>query len=659
MNTLQKDEARYLRAIDAYYDGNPIMSNAEFDIIEKRLKDAGSAVINRVGTIKAGEYSHITKMLSLDKISVYDNDNLPLQEINKFLTTKRNQTYEITGKFDGSAVNAIYDNKGNLLLGLTRGDGEKGFDITPKLKHFIPTKIDLSFFENIDFETIEIRGECVCTKHDFDTQFQPKWNEWNLTQQPKNGRNFVSGILKRDDVNKKVCEKLHMMAFEARLNYSDGSYRHVGNVFKWFESISFNKIKMPRWYFSTIDEYKKLYKTILDYRINKTPFQLDGMVIKMPAKVRSEMGESSKYPKWAIAIKFPPEQAMSKLLEIEHSIRGHLGEIIPVAILSPIDIDGTTVSRATLHNWGRVEDYKIDVGADLILAKGGDIIPGVCGVAVSTGTVYKRPTTCPCKLKYPTKSDGVHLYCCNDKCPSMEIGRLNAGLKVLDRKNIGDATVKLLYEAGIKTIKDIFFPTAKELELFLIRSGKFKTGRSLEIIVNSVYKKKSYTLAKIIQSCKFKGCGETISIQIANYINGVSYDWTGLERDVVDRLIDENSEERLYLKSYLKALELANINIVSPKTGHTKFEMTNSPKSAGFKTKEEFIEFVESHGYEPAKLNKDCDLLITEALDINSGKMEKAKKLGIPIKTYSEVAKSLGWKKSTPESTKQDQFKLF
>lgn len=661
MNSLQKDEMKYLRAIDAYYDGEPIMTDPEFDILEKRLKDLNSPVINRVGTTKAGEFSHNTPMLSLDKISVYDNDNLPLDEIDKFINTKKGLTYEITGKFDGSAINLIYDNTGDLMIGLTRGDGEKGFEITPKVKHFVPTKIDLSFFEKIDFESIEIRGECVCTKKDFDEEFQPNWEKWKLTKKPKNGRNFVSGILKRDDVNVPVTKKLHMMAFEARLNYSDGTYRHVGKVFDFLESVGFNKIKTPRWYFSTIEEFKKSYKNILNYRTNISPFQLDGMVIKMPVKVRSELGESSKYPNWAVAIKFPPEQAMSKLLEIENSMRGHLGEIIPVAILEPIDIDGTTVKRATLHNWGRIEDYKIDIGATLILAKGGDIIPGVCGVAVSTNTVYKRPSVCPCSLKYPTKSDGVHLYCSNKICPSMGVGRLNSGLKVLDRKDIGEATVLLLYNAGIKSIKEIFFKSPKDLEMFLIRSGQFKPGRSLEKIIESIYKKKSYTLAKIIESCKFEGCGESISVQIANYINGLSYDWYGLEKQVVEILIDSNSEERKYLASYIEALTAAGISIVSPKKGHTKFEMTNSPVSAGFKTKNEFIEFVESHGYEPAKLNKDCNLLITESLDVNSDKMKKAKQLGIPIKTYSEVAVSLGWKKedAKKDDKKDSQIQLF
>lgn len=661
MNNIQRKEALYLRAIDKYYEGDPIISDAEFDILEQELKDLGSLVINRVGTNKAGEFSHITPMLSQDKISVYDNNNLPLQDIENFINSSKNQVYEVTGKFDGSAVNLIYNNKGILLLALTRGDGEKGFDITNKVKRVVPNKIDLSFFGKIDFETIEIRGECVVTKKDFLQDFQPNWQSWKLTKRPKNGRNFVSGILQRDETNIDICKKLHIMCFEARLNYLDGKFKHVGHVFDFFNSNNFNNIKVDRLYFSNINEFKSIYDKMLNYRINISPFQLDGMVIKMPAKVRHTLGESSKYPKWSIAIKFPPEEAIAKLLDIELSMRGSQGKIVPVAIIEPTDIDGTTVSRASLHNWDRVEDYGIDIGSELLLAKGGDIIPHVYKVTKSTGTVYQRPKICPCKLKYATKSDGPNLFCTNEVCPSKETGKLNAALIVLQRKDIGPATVKLLYEAGIKSIKDLFFKTPRELEMFLIRSGYFKVGRNLEILINSIYSKKSYTLAKIIESCKFTNAGESISKQIANYISGNAYDWTGLERSVIDTLINENSEERVFLKDYLNKLESAGISIITPKSGKIKYEMTNSPKSAGFKTKEEFIEFVESYGYEHSSLNKDCNLLITESLDTVSGKMDKANKLGIPIKTYAEVAVSLGRKNiiNTKNSIDKKQIKLF
>lgn len=654
-NNKQQLEALYLRAKTTYYKGSPIMSDAEFDVLEDKLKKLNSTVINQVGSQKGGKFKHITPMKSLDKISVFDNDDLPLADVKKFLdTAPKGTVFEITAKFDGNAKKSIYNNKGQLLRALTRGNGEEGHDKTKQAECYIPTSIDLSHMGKIDFKTIEVSGETVVPTDLFDNDYQPNWKKWGLDSEPMNARNFVAGQLGRDTMNSTIMKTMAFMAFEAKLNYADGTNRRVGKVFDWFEKTGFNsEYEVKRWYISDVSEFEKVYKQLLAYREKYSPIQLDGFVIKAPVSLRDKLGEKDHHPSWAMAIKFPPEAAITTLNEIEGSMRGCLGEIIPVAVMTPVNLDGAMVKRANLHHWGNVEALGLDLGCSVQIAKAGDIIPQVYKLTKSTGTIYQRPSSCP-TCNHATESKGIHLYCTNNVCPSKLIGKLVSSIEVLGRKGIGPSAIKGFYKAGFKTIDSLFLSDQDELKRKLVASGEFKYGRSLDIVVNALYQKKSYPLAKIVEASTFENVGKTASKQMAKYLSGVSYNTKQLNKDAIAPFFDENSEERLFVKRFIAQLKGAGIGVINETargSGIKVYEMTNSPKDAGFSTKEEFIEFMEPFGYEHGKLDKEASYLVTESLTKDSGKMQKAKKLGVEIITYGDLAAKHGWKGSTSKKS--------
>ena len=284
---MQNNEQLYVRAKEAYYAGEPIMSDSDFDLLEAELKELGSDVIHIIGSGSAGKISHPSPMLSLGKISVYDNDNLPLEDFKKwFDTCKSSETFEFTTKLDGNAVNLIYKN-GKLQHAITRGEGHRGYDIVDKLKHIVPHTID-------EKGIVEIRGEVVIKV----STFNEKYSEF------KNPRNFVAGILNRDETNLDIVKDLDFGSFEARIHDEDGfSFPEDTHIFLASNGFNYPETRI----LSNVGEFKSLYDHFLNFRENLAAHQLDGIVIKAKESSREEIGYTDHHPKWAIAIKFPPK----------------------------------------------------------------------------------------------------------------------------------------------------------------------------------------------------------------------------------------------------------------------------------------------------------------------------------------------------------------
>lgn len=358
----------YLKAKKAYYLGEPILSDTEFDYLENELKESGQLKdIQQVGfhdENRNAKFKHPTRMLSLSKFQADGNDNPCFIEVNKWLS-KRSQSkiYEATPKFDGNAVNIIYRN-GKLDAILSRGDGDAGRDYTEKLINNVPNKIKTKH------KIVEVRGEVVIPIDKFN-QYNEKYdNEY------KNERNFVAGILNRDVDETGIISEFVFMAVEAKaIENSEVVYLPTEILSKF----GFNhKYSLYTIYFQK-NEFIETYQKMLHHRKVDCPFRLDGFVIKTDINTRRELGENDHDPEWAVAIKFPPEEAVTKVIDIEWNF-GKTGNLTPVAILEPTLLDGTTVQRASVHNLGWLIEKDCLPGTTVTIAKKGDIIPQIINI---------------------------------------------------------------------------------------------------------------------------------------------------------------------------------------------------------------------------------------------------------------------------------------
>lgn len=628
------NEILYLQAKKAYYEGQPIMTDSQFDKLEDTLRDEGSSVINVVGhTENTKNVKHISPMLSLQKIQVNNlaDKTLPVSKFNDWVTKTLSTQVQLTAepKFDGSSCNLIFDN-GKLITASTRGNGIEGTDITNKISHIVPQEI------NTDYPgIIEIRGEVIIKAKLFNEKYADKY---------KNPRNFVAGILGRDEVNLDIISDFEFIAFDYRLHYDD-MMKFGSDPIQTLSNFGF---VVPTFYkqFESKD-FEAIFNEFHQYRIKHSEYGLDGFVIKFPNEFRTIIGETTHHPKWAMAIKFPPIEAITYIKYIQWNL-GQSGEFKPIGVLEPIDLDGTVVQNVALHNIGNIERQGLFPGAKVIIVKSGDIIPIVREVVEPKfeNSIDKYiPQSCSthnCKIE----KRGIHLICTNPNCEMQLIGRLSAGISTFGLENIGGSTIKKLYQAGIKQISDLF-DKSKFNESSLIASGQFKKGRSLEIIFESFEKRKPITITRLINSLAFKNVGLSTSVEIAKIFEGQTPNWSGKSYAAYSPFLNTNSIEYKTVESFIDIVKSNGYQIESEinlaiSTDAIICEFTGSPKEFGFKTKEEFLKSISKHNFVHGKLDKNCKYLITDDVDSSSSKTQKAKKLGVEIITYGDLLKKLG-----------------
>lgn len=361
-------ETQYLKAKVAYYDGNPIMSDAAFDALEQELKNAGSKVIEQVGAKRKDfDFPHPTPMKSLAKIQT-ETENYQENEFANWLL-KRYQKLTVpveyliyAPKFDGSAINIIYRNR-VLESVLTRGDGKFGKDVTDRFKAHLPETI------NID-GTVEIRCEAVMAKDVFAKKYADKF---------ANARNIVAGVIGKDDIDVKMISDLTLVPIHLLVN---GKHRDL-DLFKKETSrcfifpVSYQTGVIPPTALRYV-EIMKMWEKMRD----EFNFQLDGVVFSMPYELRETLGENDHSPYWAVAVKFVPEDSVSVVTNIEWNL-GKTGELCPVIVLNPVQLAGTTVTRASGYNAGYIIKHRIQTGTIVSLCKRGDIIPAIKEVIFS------------------------------------------------------------------------------------------------------------------------------------------------------------------------------------------------------------------------------------------------------------------------------------
>jgi DNA ligase (NAD+) len=625
MQDTKRLETQYLKAKIEYYEGNPIMTDSEFDALEKILKDAGSKVHEQVGSKRKDfDFTHPTKMLSLSKVQTEKNEDGTTNYMYDEFYTWFSKRASVVGKmgvmssspkFDGSAINIIYRD-GVLENVLTRGDGEAGKSALKRFKSRLPEKIDVEVLEG---EIIEIRCECVVDVNIFNEKYFGKREDGLYA----NARNFVAGVIGKD---KYVQEKVNDLTLIPLHFIVDGV--HVPQfVFEKYPefSIDYN-------YKFTYDQYEGVIKHFEELR--KTfDFKLDGVVISFPESVRKDLGENDHDPEWALAIKFIPEETVTPYYGVEWNVSKR-GELCPVILLKPVELDGTTVKRASGYNAGYLVNNEIGPGAILSIAKAGDIIPEVQNVIITSNKDVVLPSECP-ECKTETTFDGIHLMCPNEKCPGKIAKIIATGSGVLDLKGIGSERLKPF----AKDFINIF-----QIWVFVLRMGGDDLGkyglepgtRLNEIFVNAFKNIKSIPYEKIIRILGYENVGRKISQQLAREHAGLDFSYASLERALVDKVHTEEVES--YIKDAVSVLETFGVIVdrpVAPKTDTLGVVMTGSPKVFGFKTKKEFL-IKYPNLVECSMTDAICKYLITDDLSSTSSKMKAANKKGIEIKTYGD-----------------------
>ena len=632
MNNQFELENKYLTAKLAYYNGNPIMSDSSFDSLEKLLKENNSKVVNQVGAkTKDFNFSHPTNMLSLSKIQTekYDDGSTNYM-FDDFISWYKKRT-KIVGllklysspKFDGNAINVIYIG-GKLTSIITRGDGEKGKDVTTTLKSLFP---DTLLVEGISIDVediIEIRCEIVINKYLFDDKYSSEF---------ANPRNYVAGVIGKDDSDKVKVSELEPLPLHFKLNGE-----HVSSdLFMSNEFVSTSRYEIEVDPMNFIDVIKNYEKMRSEFK-----YQLDGVVFSFSTSVRLELGENSHDPEWAIAIKFIPDEAITSVIGIEWNI-SKTGELTPVLLLTPVELGGTIVKRVSGYNYGYVLYKKLGYMSDIKVIKSGEIIPEVLEVVIPSDDFSGIPTVCP-SCGTTLVIDDIHLLCPNESCGGKIAKQLARNCKLIELKGIGPKTIEYFSDDFNDLIDVICWVRTKgnsdEIEKYGINFNSRSHDNFLSIFNNI----KSLTYGQVIVMLGYDNVGLKLAEQIANMYFEIEPDFTSQTKVLVDMLSTSETkqlvfEKVLQLESCGIKIEVPSVKVISSDTIFVC--MTGSPKVFGFATKNDFVKECGIELIDVSISSKECKYLITDDYNSTSSKMKTANKKGIEIFTYGDFIKKL------------------
>ena len=520
---------------DYYVEDNPQISDTEYDTLYKQLEKLeqeypefilDNSPTQRVGDRVLDEFEkviHKVPMLSLSNtFSIEDLRDFD-SRISK-LSSDNSIEYICELKIDGLAISINYEN-GKLVSAATRGDGMVGENVTENIKTIfsIPKTLKTK-------KSFEVRGEVYLPKKSF--ELLNKEREENNEVLFANPRNAAAGSIRQLD--SRITAKRRLSAF---------IYSVVGD-----ENINSQKMALtvaadlglP------VNPNFKLCKTIdevVDYIMyweehkQDLPYEIDGIVIKVNSySLQEEIGSTQKSPRWATAYKFPEEELATKLLDIELSV-GRTGIITPVAVLNPINISGSTVSKASLHNKDIIDELDIHIGDMVVVKKAGEIIPKVVRVVeelrLANSKKYVMPNTCPsCKSKTFTKEGDPFTRCLNPDCPEQNIRKIIhfASREALNIEGLGDKVVATLYEKEIiKHTIDLFSLDRNKL-VELERMG----DKSVDNLLNAIENSKQSSLDKVIFALGILNVGKKAGKILAEYYKNL----TNFSKATVDELLE-------------------------------------------------------------------------------------------------------------------------
>lgn len=417
-----------------------VLSDKVYDARESELRslDPEHWVLKIVGApLAQSEWKkakHQIPMGSLNKV------NLPI-ELESWAKDKGKQDWFVTEKLDGLSIELVYEN-GELVQGITRGDGETGEDITINVVRMqgVNPKLGTKFNGSL-------RGEIIMLKSVWKKDFADKANP----------RNAASGVSKRlDSVG---VDKLNILFYQV---LGDVEFDTEVQQFEWLEENGFG---VPAyWLFKTIDKVSKHWRDYQDTKRDKLDYDIDGLVIRMDElAMQLTWGDKDMRPLGAIAFKFDNETRESTIRDIIWQV-GNSGRITPVAVVDPVQLVGATVTRASIYNMSYIEELGLDIGAKVLVARANDVIPRIEELVKGTGKIAKPPTSCP-ECGGHVKMDGENLNCTNTKhCRAQIIGRIKNWVSELNLLEWGDTLIEKLVDAKkVKTVADLYTLEPKDI----------------------------------------------------------------------------------------------------------------------------------------------------------------------------------------------------
>ena len=638
-----------------YVLNSPSISDYEFDMLLKELQqleeeypdmyDATSPTL-RVGSDITKEFrqvQHKYPMLSL-------GNTYSKEEVTEFydrVSRSLNEEFEICCelKFDGTSISLTYED-GKLVRAVTRGDGEKGDDVTANVKTIRTVPLVLAG-EGWPRE-FEIRGEVLMPWNVFETLNEERArNEEPLFANP---RNAASGTLKLQDssvvAKRRLDAYLYFMLGEQLP--AEGHFENLQAAAQWGFKVSSTTCKC-----STLDEVFAFIDR-MDVERKNLPFATDGIVLKVNSlRQQKNLGYTAKSPRWAIAYKFQAEKALTRLNEVTYQV-GRTGVVTPVANLDPVQLSGTVVKRASLHNADIIEKLDLHIGDMVYVEKGGEIIPKITGVDTDARFMLGQKVNfiekCPeCGTPLVRVDGEAAHYCPNDtQCPPQIKGKIEhfVSRDAMNIDSIGPETVEMLFNYGlIKDIADIYTLCAEDL-MFLPRMG----AKSAENVVAAAKASLEVPFERVLFALGIRFVGATVAKRLARAFGNID----ALMSATLEQLTAvEEIGERIAASVIAYFANDAHRTLVARlKEAGVKFELGEETMQArttilqgksivisgvfSRHSRDEYKEMVESNGGKNVGSVSKSTSFILAGENMGPSKLEKANKLGVAIISEDE-----------------------
>ena len=652
---LRDDLNRY--SYHYYVLDNPLISDFEYDILYKELESlekeyplfiTPDSPTQRVGGISTGfkEHKHKYRLYSLDNTYSADELRKWYERIQKEFTGKVELVCEL--KIDGLAIALSYKD-GLFVQGVTRGDGIVGEDITQNLKTI--KSIPLKLFTSAD---VEVRGEVYMPKSSFE-----KLNAESLQNGEKvfaNPRNAAAGSLRQLDSSITAKRDLSMFTYTAIIEGVDGESElpktHWDSI-QYIKKLGFKTNPHIR----LVDDIDGAIQFCKDWETKRfgLDYATDGVVIKVNRlDYQGELGFTSRAPKWATAFKFPPEEISTTLENIELGV-GKTGAVTPVAVLTPVNLAGSVVSRASLHNFDEIKRLDVRIGDRVLIKKAAEIIPKVIKVSETENhwelPIYLPPEECPeCHSKLVAREGEVNLYCENPFCPAVLKAKLEywVSKEAMDVDYIGPQVITQLFDLGlVRTPVDFYKLTYNDfLKLDLVKD------KSAANMYNSIQTSLTKPLGRFITALSIKMVGkETADILVNEFLTLedimnasveelAKVDGIGdkIAKSIYEFFRDENNKKMI---EEFNALGFKFENTVQNRTNELSgktFVLTGTLNSM---TRDEAGDIIKMMGGKTSSsVSKKTSYVVA---GVNPGsKLDKAQDLGVIILNEEEFLKLVG-----------------
>ena len=629
MNKKEKLEL-YYRAKEAYYNGQEIMTDFEFDQLEKELGLENKA---QVGARHNPSYTivHPFIMGSLSKVQIHKDKEGNIDWRKYFTEAAKyfgRQEVIVTPKFDGCSFECeVKDNK--MLQISSRGDGETGKDLMKHVAHLIPQE-----FINLPGWNV-FRGEVLVSKSVFEKKY---------AEQFTNPRSFVSGVLNRDYSDDEefldMLNDLSIVIYDYRkisggiIKDRDWHKLNIESEIKEWESPT-PKFWKKRHILSEYD-FEEIYNAFANYR-HECPFALDGFVIKPTEDFRIN-NTTEHRPSDCVAIKFIPMLEETEVVNITWNL-GKTGEYTPIIWVNPVNMDGRDVQKCSGHNYGYLKSKGVTIGSKVIMSLAGDIIP----------FLYKVTQTNDGEIPMPegeTLIDDIHLMAVLNEKDHAKLKFIYSA-NSLNIPNIGGETAKKIFDyiSSVDPTTADFFdedePTLKynilecTPEEIYFGAGAGKNGSNAKKAFEEVLKQ--LTLTDIIKSCSFKLCGPKVAEQCASYILTGDADFEHLATEGYQWVKNENSNERKEINEILNKIgmtvdDFKVVHEAIKKTTSNQIPVILTGEPNDYKSKGEFLACHPE--YRQTGSWKEVQIVFTNSLESNTGKMKKAREKGIELRLY-------------------------